>query len=352
MDRSRFVRALALTIGVAGTINSLADFVQAGQCDNCDSPTSQRCQCPPGRGLLDTLSDVADKLVKEKPQRKSILHAFKFKVQVSTGCDKTSCGCEPTCGAEPTCGIEPTCGTEASCGVEPNCGIEPSCGAEPTCGAEPSCGIEPSCGAEPSCGIEPKCGVEAGCGIEVRQNYSHATGPIQYPSNVANPSRNGSHPVQTPKRPMRAPEPAIPTPAPEDSTINPFTDDSVSYTRPRVRSASQRISSQASTPVTERSLKFDPQAATRAGQVGPQRAIVRKSVPAPTQRHVSDDAVVEPVKVTVAPLPKPTTVSTRRTNTVETKVVPASASEPAKLPPLKTSHEPFDLSSSRNPLRD
>ncbi len=41
-----------------------------------------------GRGLLDTLSDVADNLFKEKPQRKSVLHAFKFKVSVSVAVTK------------------------------------------------------------------------------------------------------------------------------------------------------------------------------------------------------------------------------------------------------------------------
>ncbi len=123
MDRSRFVRALALTIGVAGSLSGLADRLGAGQCDNCDTPTSHRCQCPPGRGLLDTLSDVADKLVKEKPKHKSILSAFQLKVKVTSSCDKPSCGCEPTCGTEPGCGVEPTCGTEASCGVEPGCGL-------------------------------------------------------------------------------------------------------------------------------------------------------------------------------------------------------------------------------------
>ncbi|MCC6509265.1 MAG: hypothetical protein IT423_09170 [Pirellulaceae bacterium] len=34
------------------------------------------------------------------------------------------------------------------------------------------------------------------------------------------------------------------------------------------------------------------------------------------------------------------------------QVVPASAIEPARLPPLKTEQAEFDLTSSRNPLRD
>lgn len=336
MDRSRFVRALALTIGVAGTFSSLADSAWAGQCDNCDSPTSSSCQCPPGRGLLDTLNDVAGKLVKDKPHRTSILHAFKFKVHVSSSCDKPSCGCEPTCGTEPTCGVEPTCGTENSCGVEASCGVEPSCG------------FEPSCGAEPSCGIEPQCGVESGCGIETQHGYTHATGPIKYPPQVRSQTQGQpmpSRPQQTPvRRPNVAPEPRIPAPVPEDSTVDPFKDDTASHARPRVRSASQRISSHASAPMTERPLKFDPQAAARSGQVGPQRAIVRKSVPA--RGRVSDEQ-------TEQESPQPTTLSSRKpSRSTELSVVPASAIEPAKLPPLKTSQEPFDLSSSRNPLRD
>ncbi len=131
MDRSRFVRALALTIGVAGSLSSLADLAWAGQCDNCDSPTSQRCHCPPGRGLLDTLNDVAGRVVKDKPKRKSILHAFKFNLDLPTGCDKASCGCEPSCGTEPTCGTE---GPEPSCGAEPAVAQSPAVESSPVVG--------------------------------------------------------------------------------------------------------------------------------------------------------------------------------------------------------------------------
>ena len=348
MDRSSFVRALVLTIGVAGTFSSLADSALAGQCDNCDSPSSHSCKCPPGRGLLDTLNDVAGKLVKDKPQRNSILHAFKFKLQVTSDCDKPSCGCEPACGVEPSCGTEPTCGTEASCGVEPGCGVEPSCG------------IEPSCGTEPTCGVEPKCGVEASCGIEARQHYSHATGPIHYPSQMVSPQMP-SHPVQTPTRVKPTPKPnvkptpgpMIPAPVPEDSTVDPFRDDAVSQTRPRVRAASQRISSHASTPTAEKALHFDPQAAIRSSQVGPQRAIVRKSISA--HGRVSDDQPT-PAPQPSAQLTKKSTRKLESKLSLESDVVPASASErssePAKLPPIKTAAEPFDFSSSRNPLRD
>ncbi len=354
MDRSRFVRALALTIGVAGSLSSLADLAWAGQCDNCDSPTSQRCHCPPGRGLLDTLNDVAGRVVKDKPKRKSILHAFKFNLDLPTGCDKASCGCEPSCGTEPTCGTE---------GPEPSCGAEPSCGIEPSCGSEPTCGIEPSCGTEPTCGIEPKCGVEAVCGIEAKHNYTHATGPIQYPVHAEQRIRTESRPAQTPYRPQTpnrtppAPEPVIPAPMPEDSTVDPFKDDTASQSRVRARAASQRITSQTGTPATPKTLKFDPQAATRAGQFGPQRAIVRKPVSMPAHGRLSDEAVAE------EEVAKSVAVSSRKprnqaapaavaSSSPAPSVVPASASEPAKLPPLKTKEEPFDLSSSRNPLRD
>lgn len=332
MDRSLFVRALALTIGVAGSLSSLADSAWAGQCDNCDSPTSTSCQCAPGRGLLDTLNDVACKVVKDKPKRKSILHAFKFKSHGSSSCDN-SCGCEPSCGMEPTCGTE-------------------SCSCKTGCGAEPSCGVEPGCGVEPSCGAEPKCGVEASCGIEARSNYTHATGPIEYPRQMHTPVRTENRkmqaPVQAPAHP--SPAPAIPAPVPQDSTIDPFRDDTVSRAKPRIRSASQRISSQVATPPTEKTLHFDPQAATRSGLAGPQRAIVRKPTPAPSSLSARGRIVDE---FQAEPKPELTVASSRKADrSLSPSVVPASATEPAKLPPLKQSPEQLDLLDSSNPLRD
>ncbi|MCC6510224.1 MAG: hypothetical protein IT423_14055, partial [Pirellulaceae bacterium] len=150
MSRSRLIRTLALSVGVAGYLSSsLSGDLLAGQCDRgCDGTKGQcQCQCTPGPGLLDSLDQFAAKLVKKSAHRPSILSAFKLK---SAQCD------EPACGLEPACGTEPTCGTE------------PVCGCEPTCGTEPACGCESHGAAEASCGC-------AGSG------YSHAAGPIHYP---------------------------------------------------------------------------------------------------------------------------------------------------------------------------
>ena len=184
----------------------------------------------------------------------------------------SSCKLPPTVTC-PVAAVNQLAASNRPCGTEPTCGTEASCGVEPGCGVEPSCGIEPSCGAEPTCGIEPKCGVEASCGIDTRQNYSHASGPINYPSQMVSPQMP-SHPVQMPARTKPAPKanvkptpgPMIPAPVPEDSTVDPFRDDAVSHARPRVRAASQRISSHAATPPAEKTLHFDPQAAIRSSQ--------------------------------------------------------------------------------------
>ncbi len=146
-----------------------------------------------------------------------------------------------------------------------------------------------------------------------------------------------------PTPPNSVPVQNIPAPHPEDSTTDPFRDDSVSQARPKMRSASQRISSHTPVPRTQPVLNFDPQATAPREKFGPQRVIVRRQVMT-SQQRLSDD---QPT-----PAPEPVTAASRKATSTTADVVPASASEPAKLPPLKSQKEPFDLTSSRNPLRD
>lgn len=95
---------------------------------------------------------------------------------IGPGCGgQVGCSGPVGCGVEPGCGLDPACGCASSCGLDGRsmagqkwCG-DGSCGpirplinvcTGPDCG---SCGCEPGCGVEPGCGCEPTCGV-GGCG--------------------------------------------------------------------------------------------------------------------------------------------------------------------------------------------
>ncbi len=390
MKRGPFVRALALSVGVVGSLgwNVMPDL-QAG---DCDVPCQCKCQyTPSNNGLLDSLDRFAGTLVKNSHKKASILGAFKLKMQISGGrCDASgpACGCESSCSAEPTCGTEPTCGSEASCGVEPavakprrglcitithdkSCGVEPSCGTEPTCGAEPTCGTEPTCGMEPSCGAEPTCGVASS-----PSGYTHASGPIPYPDSVQ-PHIEHSAPPRVNRLPTgkSVPQPpAIPVPNAEDSTNDPFRDDAARYQRrvPATPASAQRRNMPGKQPQTV--LSYDHGASNEStrtiGKARPQTTrealqMMERSNAAANRyakanskiarARLTDEAVDESFVADESKLSEESTVAMRPLPA--SPVVQASASEPARLPPLKaarlapTQRTDFEETSSRNPLR-
>lgn len=204
MKRRQLVSTLALSVGVASWFAPLSSpTLLAGE---CDSPRMCQCRCSTNNGLLDTLDQYATKMTKPRKHRSSILAAFKIDMSMSNSkCDQIDCDCEPTCGSETN-----------------DC-------------------------------AQSKCGVETTPAFEAPA-YSHVIGPVEYPRSTARgPASASSSASSATTGPQtiapntnalpRVPDAErIPVPKVEDSTIDPFRDDTTTNlpTRLRAQPASRR----------------------------------------------------------------------------------------------------------------
>jgi hypothetical protein len=328
MKRSQLVSTLAMSVGVAGWFAPLSSqTLRAGE---CDSPRTCQCRCSSNSGLLDTLDQYATKMTKQGKQRSSILAAFKIDMSVgSSRCDQTDCDCEPTCGSETN-----------------DC-------------------------AQPECGVEFRPSYQA-------PTYNHVLGPVEYPqSTTRSPQPVPSHvipmtPVPQTNMPRGNSLPRvidaerIPVPKVEDSTIDPFRDDTTSHQRParlRVQPASQRTLNKAQpraqkTPI----MSFDPHSQAVPAPPRTKRDLERKSLSIADQLSSSRRSTVvhrllsDESEAVAAEMAAPneshteTSVVQAEPTSLTGKVVQATALQPARLPALSIERPVQESTAQEQPL--
>jgi len=226
----KFCRIIAT--GLAALTASLSTCGITNACEQCRGRTAcQACARGDDRGLLDSLSEAAQRLQPRLPRwTPPRPPSLDVALRQAFGARLASHGCA-TCGCELT---GPTCGCELS---------------EPTCGCELR---EPACGCE----LAPD------PGIHTQLNYGGAPLPHQNLHDRVPIPAPLPRPVvpQTPA-PYVVPQP-VPQPLPlQDSQVDPFRDDSASHLR---RLPTRTIQHRQTTPA--RPQTFDPQASHSGAQ--------------------------------------------------------------------------------------
>ena len=340
MKRSQLIAAVALSVSVSGWLQPWPSSAALG--GDCGASCTCHCQHSHShQGLLDTLDAYAAQMLPNRTHKRSILGSFQLSQRKST-CE---CG-EPSRGTGSNRGRQPTCGIEAACGVEAVCGVEVSCGVEAGCGVEQNC-HQPNYIAYPSTASHHVTPIEMPLGSQV---IPHANAPQPTPKLPRVP------PVQrTPVEHERIPAPAI-----QDATEDPFRDDAAMRTRPagpKIRHASTQLQQRQKMDSRPRpGLSYDPQS---------------RAEPAKSQDYWSTES--QPIQVVSQSLSSRRVAIEERDEPAEhekrsiviigkpqpSSVVPAAASEPARLPTssgvmpsvlITPEHDEFPA--RPNPLRD
>jgi hypothetical protein len=307
----KFFRMIAT--GLAALTASLSSSGSVNACDQCRSRTAcQACARADDRGLLDSLSEAAQRMQPRLPRWTAPrLPSLDVALRQALGGRFASLGC-------------------ASCGCELN---GPSCGCELR---EPTCRCELR---EPTCGCE----LAPNSGYHKHPSDKTAPAPHQYLHDAA------PLPVPVPRQvaPQTPPPYVVPQPIPQplppkDSEVDPFRDDSASRLR---RIPTRTIQYRETTPASRPT--FDPQ----ASQSGAQQRV--SDSPHSTTQHMAFDEQSSSRSRSSAPAPITSWGSVETNAEAQPEVVTASAVTPRRLiqsvAPLKphSNHTP-DLP---NPLR-